>query len=299
MNKYQKDQLDMLLAVNNYFKKNTALWTPFLPIVPLANTLDADVNKILGLLGQAQMRNTGFAMDKIAKRQLLQDNCLAHSTILSAYYSITQQSEQIKSVYYNNSTLKNSTAAALIGTAYKLHATAASLQLQLLHYSVSAASLQAFDDTIQAFNTIIDTPKQAQIKSSEANIIAIATLKARLSIIKMQQDKLVALVPDSTHMFATVYFNIRKISRSPTHKRSLQIICTDASTGKALPNMQWPILNTKLKGHTKLKGSNYIQNMKAGKYILQINGDGYTVQHIAFSIVANMATKVNVVMMAV
>jgi hypothetical protein len=294
MKKNQRDQLKMIRTVLNLIKKNTSLWTPHPVLVNAIGELNIHFSAVNQMNVIRSGDVSGITISKSKNRITLIKKAFDLSTNLASYFIVQQNQELFQSAHFPISTLQRMKHKELIGACFNLHQLASNELSNLGLFMITATTLTDFMQAINAFNMMVNAPLEQRTTQAEATKAMNLELRNCMNYLNQKLDYFIKLLQTTQPQFVALYQRARSIDRSPTHRRSLTITCIDANSKLPIVGVQLQIVGQKTKRISGAKGKSFVQNLAAGKYNLLVEHVAFESQTIAFTIVANKMTKVEI-----
>jgi hypothetical protein len=294
MKKHHVDQLDMLQGIEHIFNKNTGIWTSIVPLANAKNQLSTHLASINSHYAVALRNITGSAEDK--KRFRLELEALAYdvSCRLTSYFQTQNNEELIESTFFSVSALRRMKGNELVGVCYHLHRLATSFLPSLAPFLITATSLSNLLLAIQTFSQRITTPAELRTHKREANQALKLQLKQCMNLMYDNLDKLIVMLQSAHPQFVAQYRLMRQITNRPSHRRSLDIACYDATTNLPLAGVKIAIVSEKLKRTSGKAGKSYVQHLPEGKHQISVSHPDYASRAIDVIIVAKQRTIISI-----
>jgi len=292
MNKRQSDQINMLIAVENHFDNSPTIWGSNVPISELKTALSAKINQVMEAGTKQRHTSKGATMDKKLLRKDLVAKALSVSTAVSAYISLNSEHRELyKTVFITQSNLVLFREAELLLYIEGLHEAALLLLENLGPFGVTESTLTDLMGARAAFYDIMKTPATIASNRAEVTKSLADLLRQGIALLDNTMDGLVKGLRTSEPDFVNVYFMDRKIQRTGTHTRSLEITTVNAMDKSPLAGVQIEVVGKKIKRISGEKGQNRVKNLKEGYYTLSVSHPDFVSQLIPFAIVNHETTK--------
>jgi len=295
MKKVQYDRLAMASRVQDYLNENADLWQGNAPMVSTAAAWKLMLAELQVQMQLQLHKHTGITADKKEIRKVLEAKAFRISASCCSYALAVGNKNFYKQCRYTKSDLIHFRDGELAGECIILLGNVRDHAEELLPYGITLAMLDDFELCCTAFREITSKPVDAIFKKAEATAAIKALLPQIMNIIRIRLDADMVLLEDTQPNFVHVYRNLRRLHKSPVHKRALTVIVRDAETFKTLAKAEI-VTDNKIKRKSGAKGQSYVAHLPAGRHKVEVSLAGYKVQGMKFSVVHGLATKVEVLM---
>jgi len=295
MKKVQYDRLAMASRVEDYLNENAALWQDNAPMVATAVALNLMLAELQVQMQLQLHKLTGIAADKKEIRKALEAKAFRISASCCSYALAAGNKNFYKQCRYTKSDLIHFRDGELAGECIILLGNVRDHAEELFPYGITLEMFDDFELCCTSFREITSKPLDAIFKKAEATAAIKALLPQIMNIIRIRLDADMVLLEDTQPHFVHVYRNLRRLHKSPVHKRALSVIVRDAETFKILAKAKI-VTDGKIQRHTGAKGQSYVAHLPAGRHKLEVSLAGYEVQGLKFNVVHGLATKMEVLM---
>jgi len=295
MKKVQLDRLDMAVRVEDYLNKNADLWQDNAPMVATVAALSLMIPELHIQMKLQLYNHTGITEDKKDSRKALEAKAFRISASCCSYALAVGNKNFYKQCRYTKSDLIHFRDGELAGECIILLGNVRDHAEELFPYGITMAMLDDFELSCTAFREITSKPLDAIFKKAEATAAIKTLLPQIMNLIRIRLDADMVLLEDTQPHFVHVYRNLRRLHKSPVHKRALTVIVKDFVTGKPLAKAAIET-DKNIKRKTGVKGMSYVAHLPAGKHKLEVSLEGYEVQGLKFNVVHGLATKVVVLL---
>lgn len=295
MKKIQLDRYNMILAVDAYLQKNTALFAANLPLVATASVLK---NKTILLKEQIALQLVNFkgsTIDKKNCRKTLESQAFVLASACCSYASAIGDADFYERCRYTRSHFVHFRDMELAGICTMLLQEIKTRSAVLLPYNVTPALISDFEQSLNHFLDIAEKPLEAKNKKAEATGQIALLLKEILDIIRIRLDSNMVSMLASHPDFAAVYKNLRRLNNTGTTRRSLIVTVTDAATGSPISGVILKI-SKGMSRKSGPKGMSFVQQLSKGKHELLASHPEYEPQTLKFSILPGETCKLQVLM---
>jgi len=293
MKKVQLDRLAMASRVEDYLNKHADLWQDNAPMVATVAALDLMLAELQVQMQLQLYKHTGITEDKKEIRKELEAKAFRISASCCSYALAVGNKNFYNQCRHTKSDLIHFRDGELAGECIILLGNVRDHAEELFPYGITPQMLVDFEATCTAFREITSKPVDAIFKKAEATAAIKALLPQIMNIIRIRLDADMVLLEDTQPHFVHVYRNLRRLHKSPAHKRALTVIVKDFVTGKPLAKA---VVETgkNIKRKTGAKGMSYVAHLPQGKHKLQVSLPGYGSQSLKYIVIHGDATKVEV-----
>jgi hypothetical protein len=294
MKKIQLDRYNMILAIDAYMQKNTALIAANLPLVATASVLK---NKTILLKEQIALQLVNFkgsTIDKKNCRKTLESQAFVLVSACCSYASAIGDADFYERCRYTRSHFVHFRDMELAGICTVLLQEIKTRSAVLLPYNATPALILDFEQSLNHFLDIAEKPLEAKNKKAEATKAIDMLLTEIMDIIRIRLDSTMVSMQASHPDFVAVYKNLRRLNNTGTTKRSLIVTVTDATSGSPISGVVFKI-SKGISRKSGAKGMSFVQQLSKGKHELQASHPEYEPQTVKFSILPGVTVKLQVV----
>lgn len=296
MQKFQIDQFDMLLSVENHFDDNPTAWSDNVPLIDAKNVLSSNIG-LLAIQVAIQLLNpTGSTLEKNNLRDALQTKGFVVSAAVSAYAATTGKSDLYKRVNLTKTDYERYRDAELLGVISNLHREARIELDNLVPYGVSEPILVDLIATNEAFGAAMKNPEQAIARRVAATNAIDNLLPATIIILETRIDNLMIGLQATQPQFVAIYNVVRALKNSPTNPLSVTITTLNAITNEPVAKTKLEIVGEGISRTSSQRGYNTIQNLIPGPHQLKVEHPNYTTQTVPFTIISGETTELVVLL---
>lgn len=294
MTSRQEARFNVCRAVRQVCDGNTAVWTgkpsfatPYPEFTGLLDTVEA--------AGVRQSTSSvGTTMGKEALRHTLEGQTMHVADTLVLHFKLINNTHSQVDLMVNPSMLRRMSEPALAIAASKILSAAAGVTpATLTALGLDPAELTSASANLEAFIASIKSPRKI-IAESKLGTEQIATLlDAMWEILVDDLDVAAKVLQYSNPEFYSMYKTAREIEDAPTRVRELTVHVKD-DNHEGIGGVKVQITPGNINKVTTKKGTFYIQDMDGGTYTGIINAPGYKSKTVAFAIIDNQPTVVDV-----
>jgi hypothetical protein len=299
MEKFQIDQFDMLLAVENHFNDNTPPWTTNVPVAAAKTQLSAKIAGIGTQLAIQLVNTTGITEDKQVARQRLEAQAFTISAAISGYATATGNGDLYNRTHFAKSAIAEYRDTELIGLATNLILDANAQITNLAPYGILPATITTFVASQTAFAAIMKNPVEAIGRRKAATEKIATLLPDAMVFLTTALDNLMVALEATQPNFVDIYNNVRQINSSPTNPWSLTTTCLDSVTQLPIKDVTIRIADVGIVRTSPESGFNTYQNVKEGEHTLEASHPNYTTQSVTFTVVGNQTTELPILLVEV
>ena len=291
MLKFQIDQYDMMLSTENHLNVNAALFAANLPLVASKTLLSSQIDGLAAQIATQLINPTGVTVEKDNLRAALQDQTFVLGAACCSYATATANPDLYNRCRYTKSDLLHLRDAELIGICTNMHADVTAHAAALLPYSVSAGMITAYQASLTAFAAAISNPAEAIARRTTATAQIADLLPEIAEMMSTRLDNDIVSMTSTQPDFVSTYYNVRKITDSPTTRLSLTVTVLDNVTNLPVPNADLLIVGENITRKSSARGYNTVLNLIPGNHTLEISRPDYHTQNIPFTVVSGETTE--------
>jgi len=295
MKKVQYDRLAVASRVEDYLNEDAALWQDNAPMAATAAALNLMLAELQVQMQLQLHKHTGITADKKEIRKALEAKAFRISASCCSYALAVGNKNFYKQCRYTKSDLIHFRDGELAGECIILLGNVRDHAEELFPYGITLEMLDDFELTCTAFREITSKPIDAIFKKAVATAAIKAMLPQIMNLIRIRLDADMVLLEDTQPHFVHVYRNLRRLHKSPVHKRALTVIVRDAETFKTLAKAEI-VTDNKIKRKSGAKGQSYIAHLPAGKHKVEVSLPEYGSESLKFNMVHGLAIKVEVLL---
>jgi len=295
MKKVQYDRLAMASRVEDYLNENATLWQDNAPMVATVAALNLMIVELQVQMQLQLHKHNGITADKKEIRKALEAKAFRISASCCSYALALGKKNFYKQCRYTKSDFIHFRDGELAGECIILLGNVRDNAEELFPYGINMEMLDDFELCCTAFREITSKPVDAIFKKAEATAAIKEVLPQIMNIIRIRLDADMVLLEDTQPHFVHVYRNLRRLHKSPVHKRALTVIVRDADTFKTLAKAEI-VTDNNIKRKSGAKGQSYIAHLPAGRHKLEVSLAGFEVQGLKFNVVHGLATKMEVLL---
>jgi len=299
----QSNKLDMYIVVNDYHVANLA----FLDAVPARalafGQLTFFITTINEQIGFQSSNTTGVAQDKTTARNTLDNISVSILSPAKAWAISVGNNTLAVEFDYSFSELQHIKDDTITGFCTYRHGLVSSNIAAMADFGITAVSMAQWQAAIDAYNTILATPREA-INARHMHTANLKDLfKGTGDLFRNQLDPLMLPLKITSPELYAAYKQARIIidrgsgsgsGGTPTTTATLSGFVTDAVTGAALvgasisiPSPSAPVALSQADGSFTLIG------LDAGEYTLYVSRDGYQPWNTTITLEAGATFELN------
>lgn len=274
MNGKHESKLNMYHAVVKHGDDNAAI----VAAVPAFQTaFNAFKTKVSAISSTAQLEAqviSGVALDKAQLRTNLAQQATDLAAVIYAYASSVNNLVLREQVHFNLTDLLRLKDDLLGPTCSNIKDAAQANVAALAAYGITAASITAFSDAIDEYNTVVPSPRnaislRAAYRTSIKNLFAEAD-----NILKNQLDKLSVQFKTTQPDFLATYKNNRVIIDSAVSATQIKGKVTNADGTIPLIGVKVEVMGQSISATTNTRGNYNIKPLSPGNYQVKFSKSG-------------------------
>lgn len=203
--------LSMFRSTQQHCTNNNAIISTNAAFMASFNSFNAQLSTLISTETKAQKKTKGVAKDKETLRAELVQAAYDLAAQIFAYANKQKNQTLKKQVDFSITDLERIKDELLVPTCNNIKTQASSNLTALTDYQVTAATLTAFQKSIDDYSAAVPTPRLAIAAKTADNKLVKATIKEISSILKNEMDKTVVAFRKAHPSFVTEYFEARKI----------------------------------------------------------------------------------------
>jgi hypothetical protein len=203
--------LSMFRSTQQHCTNNNAIISTNAAFMASFNSFNAQLSTLISTETKAQKKTKGVAKDKETLRAELVQAAYDLAAQIFAYANKQKNQTLKKQVDFSITDLERIKDELLVPTCNNIKTQASSNLTALTDYQVTAATLTAFQKSIDDYSAAVPTPRLAIAAKTADNKLVKATIKEISSILKNEMDKTVVAFRKAPPSFVTEYFEARKI----------------------------------------------------------------------------------------
>ncbi len=293
MNKKQNGIYAMQRRVYNFFTRNLELLSTLPQFLTLYNLLGTTISQI-NLLNEEQEKDTsGLTKQKETLRGNAFKKVMNLQRRLLAFATFTNNDVLVKQISYTDTDLSHLTDNSFLSACWVIYHAGVTNQLAAAEYEVTPELLTEVKTAIEAFGTVIDTPKEGQIEKTQTSS-EMGDLIQENQFTLGKTDLLVDMLKDSHPKIYKEYYDTRKVvNRSGS--LTVKALVTDAATNVPVVGA---VVSFRLDGVLMLEktsaeaGRFNVKSMDEGNYVVTTTKMGYQTDVRDVVIVANELNSV-------
>lgn len=211
MTKREEAKLSMYRTVQQFCNNNLAIVNTNAAFVAVLALISAKLATLLTNETAARKKTKGIALDKGSQRTVLCLNAFDIAAAVFAYASEVNNLTLQQIVNFTITDLEKTKDELLVPTCNNIKKAASDNLAALANYGITAASLTAFQNNIDAYNGAVPKPRLAKTAKSTSNKTVKATFKEIDTILKNRMDKLAPSFRTVAPNFLTEYKEARKV----------------------------------------------------------------------------------------
>lgn len=211
MTRDQESFYAMVLKVKNFGIKNTAAMAAFPSLALLFTQLTTLINALISADKGSRADLTGYAMEKVVKRNALEAICEKLSNALAAYGAMNNNLSLQKRADFNASQWYSFSEENLMTEALILKDLGTPVGAALAPFGAGVADITALDTSLSAFTAIIDEPTLNIDIRKEDNKKIVQVIGQIKDLFNDKLDVVLKVVKSSNPSLYNLYLSARAI----------------------------------------------------------------------------------------
>lgn len=211
MKKQDENRMSMLYSVKQVCDKHATVFGGLVPFTAAYGELGVNLGALEGAVKRQQLNLKGVALDKRKKLDRMVQATLAVANSVFAYAEDQGDAILQGEVTYSASTLSNARDAVVGQRCQGVHTSATAHVAELADYGVTATELTALQAAIDAYLSVIGSPRTALTVRKGATAEIGMLVKDCMKILNNRMDKLMMEFMDDPSGFHQEYFDARII----------------------------------------------------------------------------------------
>jgi hypothetical protein len=275
MNSTQESKLNMYHAVVNHGDANAATLATVPAFLTAFNAFKSVFSSISSTAQLEAQVLSGITLDKAQLRQNLCQQAADMGSVIFAYAASVSNNQLQQQVNFSARELLRLKDDLLAPTCLNICDAAQTNLAALLPYGITAATVTALTNAIDAYTTAVPSPRNA-VSQRAAYKASIALLfKQADAIIKNQLDKLSVQFKTAHPQFLKEYKNNRVIIDAPSSATQIKGTVTNGSQQTPVFGAAVELLGKAVTVTTNTRGNYSIKSIEPGNYQVKISKQGY------------------------
>jgi hypothetical protein len=309
MTNEQQSRLSMYLAVRDFLTPNASITTSLPNFSANTATLQSTIPLIQSTAEQQKIDKTGISDSKKQLKATLVTVAADNSRKLIAFAKFTNNLTLLNEINFTESDFRNSSDTDLKDIAQIVYDFAQTNLASLAAYNITATTQTALLAAINAYNTILASPRVGTVVSSQATGQLITLYKTADTALN-NIDTTIEIIKLAQPAFYAGYHNARKIIETGTGSLALKGLAVELQNGLPVQNATFTFKpanditalvktassngNGNIVKKTAAKGIFNIKSMAEGTYSVTITKPGYKDQVTTVNIVNGEKTNLKV-----
>lgn len=203
--------LSMFRTTQQHCTNNNAIISTNAAFMASFTNFNALLSTLISTESKAQKKTKGVAKDKATLRAELVQSAYDLAAQVFAYANKQNNQTLKKQVDFSITDLERIKDELLVPTCNNIKTEATNNLTALADYQVTAATLTAFQKSMDDYSAAVPTPRLAITAKTTDNKLVKATIKEISNILKNEMDKTAVSFRKANPIFVTEYFEARKI----------------------------------------------------------------------------------------